>query len=139
MAKIEEIVGDFELLSDWEDRFQHVIELGRSLAPLTLAEHNDETKVRGCVSQVWLVTERGAGRNPELTFRGDSDALIVRGLIAIVLAIYSGRTAQDILGINAREILHKLGLDTHLTPQRSNGLFAMVDRIRSEAARALEA
>ncbi len=139
MAKIEEIIDDFELLSDWEERYRHVIELGRTLSPLTAAEHNDETKVRGCVSQVWLVSERGAGGDPKITFRGDSDAHIVRGLIAILLSIYSGHSAKEILAIDAREILHRLGLDTHLSPQRSNGLFAMVDRIRAEAARALEA
>jgi cysteine desulfuration protein SufE len=138
MATIEEIIDDFELLSDWEERYRHVIELGRSLAPLTPAEHNDANKVRGCVSQVWLVTERGTGADPQITFRGDSDAHIVRGLIAIVLAIYSGHSAKDILAIDARAILHRLGLDTHLSPQRSNGLFSMVDRIRDEAARALQ-
>ena len=138
MARIEEIVDDFELLSDWEERYRHVIELGRTLQPLTPAEHNDATKVRGCVSQVWLVTERGGGTDPKLTFRGDSDAHIVRGLIAILLAIYSGHTASEILAIDARAILHQLGLDTHLSPQRSNGLFSMVDRIRAEAARVLE-
>jgi len=138
MAKIEEIVDDFELLSDWEERYRHVIELGRTLAPLTPAEHNDATKVRGCASQVWLVTESASGEDPRITFRGDSDAHIVRGLIAILLAIYSGHTANEILAIDARAILHRLGLDTHLSQQRSNGLFSMVDRIRSEATRALQ-
>ena len=139
MVTIEDIKSDFELLADWEERYRHVIELGRTLEPLTPDEHNDQTKVRGCVSQVWLVSERGPGADPTITFRGDSDAHIVRGLVAILLAIYSHHSAKEILAIDARAILHKLGLDTHLSPQRSNGLFAMVDRIRAEAAHAVEA
>jgi len=138
MAKIDDITDDFELLSDWEDRYRHVIELGRSLAPLTSQEHCDVNKVRGCVSQVWLVTEPSSGKDPVIVFRGDSDAHIVRGLIAILIALYSGRRASEIVATDARAVLHKLGLDTHLTQQRSNGLFAMVDRMRDEAAHALQ-
>lgn len=137
MTGIEDIAADFEFLTDWEDRLTHVIELGRTLAPLTQAEHSMANRVKGCVSQVWLVSERGPGTDPAVTFRGDSDALIVRGLIAILLALYSGRRASEILAIDARAKLAALGLDTHLTPQRSNGLFAMVDRIRAQASAAL--
>jgi cysteine desulfuration protein SufE len=137
MTGIDEIAADFELLTDWEDRYRHVIELGRGLAPLSEAEHSAANKVKGCVSQVWLVTERGPGADPELVFRGDSDAHIVRGLIAILIAVYSGHRAGEILAIDARKILAELGLDTHLSPQRSNGLFAMVDRMRAEASAAL--
>ena len=135
---IAEITENFELLSDWEDRYRHVIELGHTLKPLTPQEHNDATKVRGCVSQVWLVSEPEPGKNPRIVFRGDSDAHIVRGLIAILIALYSGHHASEILAIDARKVLGQLGLDTHLSPQRSNGLFAMVDRIRNEATKALE-
>ena len=138
MASIEDITADFEFLTDWEERYRHVIELGKGLAPLNPQEHNDQTKVRGCVSQVWLVAEPKPGPDPQITFRGDSDAHIVRGLIAILFALYAHKHAKEILATDARGVLHSLGLDTHLSPQRSNGLFAMVDRIRAEAARVLE-
>jgi cysteine desulfuration protein SufE len=128
----DEILADFDLLSDWEDRYRYVIELGRGLAPLPDSERNATNKVQGCVSQVWLSTriDRSGGR---LNFIGDSDAHIVRGLIAILFALYSGKTAQEILSIDAGEKLGQLGLKEHLTPQRSNGLMAMVKRIRSDA------
>jgi cysteine desulfuration protein SufE len=137
MASFEELTEDFAFLPDWEERFRHLIKLGEGLDPLTAAEHNDQNKVRGCASQVWLVTEPGDGKDPPIRFRGDSDALIVRGLIAVLLTLYSGRKASEILNIDARSVLGGLGLDTHLTQQRSNGLFAMVTRIRAEAAQAL--
>jgi cysteine desulfuration protein SufE len=128
------ILTDFDLLGDWEDRYRYVIELGRGLAPLPEAERTPATKVQGCVSQVWLSThiDRGSAK-PRLTFVGDSDAHIVRGLIAILLALYSGKTAKEILGIDAGQKLGLLQLKEHLTPQRSNGLMAMVKRIRSDA------
>ena len=136
---LEDIQSDFALLDDWEDRYRYVIELGRTLEPLGEAEHSDANKVRGCASQVWLTTnaskdDRGDKR---LTFRGDSDAHIVRGLIAILFAIYSERTAKDILATDVQGILGGLGLREHLTPQRSNGLNSMVERIRADAMRAL--
>jgi len=112
----------------------HVIELGKSLAPLSGAERNTGTKVKGCVSQVWLVQDISDEKPPIITYRGDSDAHIVKGLVAIVLTIFSGRTAQEITDINAGEILAKLGLEEHLTPQRSNGLHAMIARIKQDAA-----
>lgn len=138
---LDAIQDDFALLDDWEDRYRYVIELGRTLEPLSEAEHSDANKVRGCASQVWLTTnvskdDRGDER---LTFRGDSDAHIVRGLIAILFAIYSERTAKDILATDVQGILGGLGLREHLTPQRSNGLNSMVERIRAEAMRALSA
>lgn len=134
----DEILTDFDLLGDWEDRYRYVIELGRGLQPLSEAERSPATKVQGCVSQVWLSTrvERRGGR-PFLTFVGDSDAHIVRGLIAILLSLYSGKTAQEILSIDAGQRLGQLELKEHLTPQRSNGLMAMVKRIRSDAEAAL--
>jgi cysteine desulfuration protein SufE len=132
---IDEIIGNFELLDEWEDRYRYLIELGRTLEPLPKEAHNDANKVRGCASQVWLettVTKDAQGR-PVLTFRGDSDAHIVRGLVALTLALYSGRTAQDIVGTDAATVFAGLGLIQHLTPQRSNGLRSMVERIKSEA------
>lgn len=135
---IQDMMDDFSFLDDWEDRYMHVIELGKSLAPLSDDERNANTKVNGCVSQVWLVLEvDNAGRNPVLKFRGDSDAHIVKGLVAVVLTIFSGRTAQEIVDIDAAAILSGLGLEEHLTPQRSNGLHAMIGRIKQDAARML--
>jgi cysteine desulfuration protein SufE len=128
VAELEEV---FALLGDWEERYRHVIDLGRDLAPLTEAERSDANKVRGCASQVWLVTE--PGKDGALTFRGDSDAHIVRGLIAILMSLYSGRTPADILAFDARAALGRLGLIEALSRQRSNGLFSMIERIRRDA------
>jgi cysteine desulfuration protein SufE len=136
---IDEIIADFSLLEDWDDRYRYVIELGRALAPLAAEAHNETNKVQGCASQVWLATSIApddAG-GPVLTFVGDSDAHIVRGLIAILLTIYSGRPAREILGADAVALFERLGLREHLTPQRSNGFRAMVERIRADAQAAL--
>jgi len=130
----EEILADFELLDDWEDRYRYVIELGRRLEPLPEEEHSPANKVQGCVSQVWLSTRVDrSGSIPRLIFIGDSDAHIVRGLIAILFALYSGKTAEEIASIDAGQRLGQLHLKEHLTPQRSNGLMAMVKRIRTDA------
>lgn len=134
---IDSIRDDFSFLDDWEERYRYVIELGGDLSPFPEEARDDEHKVPGCVSQVWLHTTRGAGADPELTFLGDSDAHIVRGLVAIVLAIYSGNKASEILAIDAEANLRSLGLDEHLTPQRANGLRSMIQRIRREAETAL--
>lgn len=137
---IDQILDDFELLDDWEDRYRYVIELGRNLPPFDEARRTDENKVQGCVSQVWLfsqVTDRGAD-GPVLAFQGDSDAHIVRGLIAILLAIYSGRPAKTIVATDPTVVFERLGLREHLTPQRSNGLKSMVERIRADARATLE-
>jgi cysteine desulfuration protein SufE len=136
---LDTIRSDFALLDDWEDRYRYVIELGRALPALPAAEHVDANKVRGCASQVWLVTDvaKDGDGSPRLHFRGDSDAHIVRGLIAILFAIYSDRTAKDIVATDAERIFSELGLREHLTPQRSNGLNSMVERIRSDARRVL--
>ncbi len=136
---LQTVLDDFDFLEDWEDRYRYVIDLGRGLEPLEDSERNERTKVRGCVSQVWLVTEPGEGPDPVIKFRGDSDAHIVRGLVAIVLALYSGRRASEIETIDPEVTLTELGLDEHLTPQRANGLRAMINRIRSEAATARKA
>lgn len=136
--RFDDILADFELLDDWEDRYRYVIELGRGLEPLAENERNAANKVQGCVSQVWLATHvEPDGSAPRLTFRGDSDAHIVRGLIAILFVLYSGRTAREIAGIDAPQMLGRLHLSEHLTPQRSNGLMAMVKRIRRDAEAAL--
>jgi cysteine desulfuration protein SufE len=131
---LDAIRADFALLEDWEDRYRYVIELGRELRPLPDALRTDANKVRGCVSQVWLHSTAHEGpRGPTFTFVGDSDAHIVRGLIAILLAIYEGKTAREILASDAAAAFAELGLKDHLTPQRSNGFFAMVERIRADA------
>lgn len=132
---IEQIIDDFGVLDDWDDRYRYIIELGRTMAPLPSEQKTDETKVRGCASQVWLVSrpEADSDGRSVLVFEGESDALIVRGLIAILLKLYSGKTPEEILAIDAKRVLGDLGLDTHLSQQRSNGLFAMVERIRSDA------
>ena len=133
----DDILTDFDLLGDWEDRYRYVIELGRLLSPLPEAEHSAANKVQGCVSQVWLSTRvEQSGGKPRLSFIGDSDAHIVRGLIAILFALYSGKPADAILGIDANAVLSRLHLKEHLTPQRSNGLLAMVERIRRDAREA---
>ena len=130
-AELDELVAEFDVLGDWEERYRYVIDLGRDLAPLTDAERSDANKVRGCASQVWLVTERPA--DGTLRFRGDSDAHIVRGLIAIVLRLYSGRRPEDIVAFDAKAAFDKLGLSGALSQQRSNGLASMVGRIRRDA------
>ncbi|RMF09175.1 MAG: cysteine desulfuration protein SufE [Alphaproteobacteria bacterium] len=134
---LDEIYADFELLDDWEDRYRYVIELGKGLEPLPENERTPENKVQGCVSQVWLATHAGPGPDPTLTFVGDSDAHIVRGLIAILLAIYSGKKASEILTTDAVAVFDRLGLREHLTPQRSNGFASMVERIKRDARSAL--
>ena len=137
---IDEILDNFSLLDDWDDRYRYVIELGRTLAPLNDALRIDANKVQGCASQVWLVTTTtpDGTAGPILTFVGDSDAHIVRGLIAILFALYSGRAAGDVLKVDALALFDRLGLREHLTPQRSNGLRSMVERIRADARAALD-
>jgi cysteine desulfuration protein SufE len=141
MAEIDDILDNFAVLDQWDDRYRYVIELGRTLPPLPDAARNDSNKVQGCASQVWLDTRvrpNGAG-GPVLSFVGDSDAHIVRGLIAILFAIYSGKSAQRILATDALALFDRMGLREHLTPQRSNGFRSMVERIRADARAALAA
>jgi cysteine desulfuration protein SufE len=135
MATIDEIIDNFALLEEWDDRYRYLIELGRTLAPLPDAARSDINKVQGCASQVWLSTDvRPNGpAGPVLNFVGDSDAHIVRGLIAVLFALYSGKHARDILATDAVEVFNRLGLGEHLTPQRSNGFRSMVERIRADA------
>ena len=134
---LDDLIADFAFLDDWEDRYRHVIELGKALPPLADRERTDANKVRGCASQVWLISDVSDDGQPVLRFRGDSDAHIVRGLIAVLFTIYSGRTAHEILSLDAESIFKQLGLREHLTAQRSNGLTSMVHRIRSDAEAAL--
>jgi len=130
-ANIQDMIDDFAFLDDWEDRYMHVIDLGKGLAPLPDGAQIDANKVKGCASQVWLVSEK---TGDIWTFSGDSDAHIVKGLVAIVLEIFSGRSAAEINALDANDILSKLGLSEHLSAQRSNGLAAMIGRIKGEAA-----
>jgi cysteine desulfuration protein SufE len=140
MTTIDKIVENFELLDQWDDRYRYVIELGRTLPPLPEAAYTEANKVHGCASQVWLLThvKPDGGAGPSLSFEGDSDAHIVKGLIAILLTLYSGKRAQEILDTDALALFDRIGLRENLTPQRSNGLRAMVERIRAEAKAALQ-
>jgi len=136
-AAFEDIAETFEFLDDWEERYRHVIELGKAMDPLEDSLRVPATKVEGCASQVWIVPEiEGEGAGAVFRFRGDSDAMIVRGLIAILLALYDGRTIGEVSGIDAEAELARLGLNDHLSSQRSNGLRAMVERIRAIARKA---
>jgi cysteine desulfuration protein SufE len=139
MTAIDEIVENFTLLDEWDDRYRYVIELGRTLSPLAESAHVEANKVQGCASQVWLLThvKPNGAAGPVLSFEGDSDAHIVRGLIAILFALYSGKPAQEILATDALALFDSIGLRENLTPQRSNGLRSMVERIRAEAKAAL--
>lgn len=128
---LADLVSEFDLLEDWEERYRYVIDLGKDLAPLTDSERSEANKVRGCASQVWLVTEPQA--DGTVVFRGDSDAHIVSGLIAILLRLYSGQPAKDIVAFDAAAALARLGLSEALSSQRSNGLKAMVARIQRDA------
>ncbi len=138
-SSIDEIIENFDLLEEWDDRYRYLIELGRTLPPLPEAARSDANKVQGCASQVWLSTtvKPNGSTGPGRAFDGDSDAHIVRGLIAILFALYSGKGAKDILSTDAVALFEKLGLRDHLTPQRSNGFRSMVDRIRRDANTAM--
>jgi len=136
LATLDDIRANFEVLDDWEDRYRYIIELGRTLPPMAPELKTETTKVRGCASQVWLVSSvraEGPDRSPALFFVGDSDAHIVRGLIAVLFAIYDGKPAAEILATEPTTVFNELGLKEHLTPQRSNGLASMVERIRADA------
>jgi len=132
---LEEILENFSFLDDWEDRYRYLIELGRGLEPLPEEAHNASNKVLGCASQVWLETSfaKDEAGKPILNLKGDSDAHIVKGLVALILAIYSGHTAAHILKTDAQELFQSLGLAAHLTPQRTNGVRSMVERIKKDA------
>lgn len=137
MTTLAQMTEDFAFLDDWEDRMRYVMELGKALPDLPEAERTAENKVKGCASQVWLSTHPHEGPDPVIDLTGDSDAHIVRGLVAIVLAAYSGKRASDIVAFDAIELFSRLGLIEHLSAQRANGLRSMIQRIREEAARHL--
>lgn len=138
LPAFDQIRSDFQLLDDWEDRYRYLIELGRQMPPLPEGTRTDANKVRGCASQVWLATSVDrSGATPRLAVRGDSDAHIVKGLIAVLLSMADGATAADIAKLEAARVFADLGLGEHLTPQRSNGFAAMVERLRKDATAAL--
>jgi len=141
VTDFDAIAEDFACLPDWEDRYRYVVELGQGLEPLSEAAHNEANKVRGCVSQVWLEKEERENNEGEtvLRFRGDSDSHLVRGLIAIAIALFSEKTPQRIVALDAFGAFKSLGLEQHLTPQRSNGVRSMIGRIRADAAAAMAA
>lgn len=134
---INELADEFALLPDWEERISHVIDLARALEPISDAERTEENRVRGCVSRVWLVSERRSDAPDKLFFRGDSDAHLVRGEIAMLLRIFSGRTPEEIVSIDPKAVFERLDLKDALTAQRSNGLFSMMNRIQKEAREAV--
>lgn len=140
LPSIDEIVSNFELLDDWEERYRYLIELGRQMEPLPDEAHTDANKVRGCASQVWLVTKlEPTDGQPVMHLVGDSDAHIVRGLVALLISLYRGKTPSEALSTDALALFKGLGLSEHLTPQRSNGVRSMVERIRHDAQTALAA
>ncbi|WP_376874019.1 SufE family protein [Albirhodobacter sp. R86504] len=139
-SAFEDLADTFEFLDDWEDRYRHVIELGRAMPPLDDAFKVPALKVDGCASQVWIKPEiSGSGANAVFDFQGESDAMIVRGLIAVLHALYAGLTVAQVLEIDAGKELARLGLNDHLSAQRSNGLRAMVERIGQQASAAMAA
>jgi cysteine desulfuration protein SufE len=139
--RIDDVIATFDMLDAWEDRYRYLIEMGRSLAPLTEEERTEDNRVRGCASQVWVVTTltHTTDGAPVLEFRGDSDAHIVKGLVALVLSFYGGKSPQEVLSSDVMGLFKQLELSEHLTPQRSNGVRSMVERIRRDAAQALTA
>ena len=138
LPSLDEIVGNFEFLDDWEDRYRYLIELGRELPPYPEAARDEAHKVRGCASQVWVDTEAGEGADPEIAVLADSDAHIVRGLVALALASFGGKRASEVEAFDMNALLARIGLDEHLTPQRANGFASLVGRIK-ESARAAQA
>ncbi|WP_210485597.1 SufE family protein [Microvirga antarctica] len=141
LPPIDEIVSNFELLDDWDERYRYLIELGRLMEALPEGAYTDDNKVRGCASQVWLTSrlEAGEGGAPRMHLAGDSDAHIVRGLVALLIALYNGKTPADAMATDAQALFRTLDLEEHLTPQRSNGVRSMVERIRRDAQAALAA
>ena len=133
---VDELVENFAQLGPWEERYRYLIELGRKLPPMADGEKTEATKVRGCMSQVWLVSQLRPGPPARLEFRGDSDAHIVKGLIALLFKLYSGRTPAEILALDAKAVFERLGLENHITMNRRNGFYSMVERIRGLAENA---
>jgi len=130
---LEELVDNFEFLEDWEERYRYIIELGRKLPPMSDTDKTEANKVRGCMSQVWMISELEEGTPPKLHFIADSDAHIVKGLIALILMLHSGKTPQEILAMDIGDIFAKLGLNQHLSANRRNGFQSMLLRIKQYA------
>ncbi|MGL5117240.1 MAG: SufE family protein [Beijerinckiaceae bacterium] len=137
VPSFDDIVENLSVLDDWEERYAYVIQIGKALPPLDEALKTEVNRVQGCASQVWLATDQGEGADPIITFRGDSDAIIVRGLVAIAMSLNSGRRASEIATTDMIAAFDGLGLKAHLSAQRSNGLRSMVVRMKADAARAL--
>ena len=135
--ELDELVETFEFLGDWEERYRYLIDLGRKLPPMPEADHSEANKVRGCMSQVWLTHKVDPGPPLRLQFQGDSDAHIVKGLIALLFELCSGRTPQQILDTDIGSAFARLGLESHITMNRRNGFYAMVERIKAMAAEAI--
>jgi cysteine desulfuration protein SufE len=131
---VDTLIENFQGLGDWEERYRYLIEIGRKLPPLPDAERTEQNKVRGCMSQVWLASRVNPGPPKTLEFRGDSDAHIVKGLVALLFRLYSGRTPEEIAALDLESVFEKLGLASHITMNRRNGFYAMVERIRALAA-----
>jgi cysteine desulfuration protein SufE len=136
---VDELVESFAALGEWEERYRYLIELGRTLPTLPEAERTEANKVRGCMSQVWLAATLVPGPPPRLELRGDSDAHIVKGLIALLFKLYAGRTPREVLALDVRSVFERLGLESHITMNRRNGFYAMVERIRALAENAAAA
>jgi cysteine desulfuration protein SufE len=136
---IEKLITNFELLGDWEERYGYLIELGKKLPGLSDMEKTEDTRVHGCQAMVWMIMEPDPEHPGALRFRADSDAFIVRGLIAVLQLLFNGRAPEEIVKTDAKPILRQLGLDSHLSPTRKNGLFAMVERVRALAASTAQA
>jgi cysteine desulfuration protein SufE len=136
---VDELVESFAALGEWEERYRYLIDIGRKLPPLPEAERTEANKVRGCMSQVWLASTLQPGTPPRLELRGDSDAHIVKGLIALLFKLYAGRSPREILALDARSVFERLGLESHITMNRRNGFYAMVERIRALAENAAAA
>lgn len=131
---LDELAENFAALGDWEERYRYLIEIGRKLPPMPESDHTEANKVRGCMSQVWLTHKLDPGPPSRLEFQGDSDAHIVKGLIALLFKLYNGKTAQEILDLDAQAAFEKLGLENNITMNRRNGFYSMVERIKSLAA-----
>ena len=136
---VEQLVGNFELLGDWEERYRYLIDLGRKLPPMPEGEKSEASKVRGCMSQVWLTSQVEPGPPLRLRFHGDSDAHIVKGLIALLFLLYGQRTPQEILALDVQKVFERLGLENQITMNRRNGFYSMVERIRALAAQHADA
>ena len=132
---IEELTSEFEELGDWDAQCDYLIDLGYELPKLPAAAKTDANRVHGCQSHVWMVAETKPGNPPRIEFIANSDAIIVNGLIAVLMALYNGRTPREILATDARAVFAKLGLERHLSSQRRNGMYGMVERVRQLAAR----